>query len=316
MWWLTLATVLLTIALSFVSAYIPETAFGEFGSALFGESMLVIPCIFGIMILKRKCDDNESMSTRLGFCKFNPAILPILIFLPMAGQYFALYSTMHLSLILQILFGTTDASDIVPETAAGCVRILISLCIAAPLLEEILCRGIMMKMLERYGVAAEIIFSGLAFALLHISAQSIFVLFFLGMLLGAVKKMTGSIFPSMIMHAVNNGASFLMSIVTQNGVLSEENMLLPALLLLVMFPFLLVLLLKLCGKTDTGKFIYKPQIKTGVSAGLILSIAVCVLFNAFILFSRIKSGEFEDNLNNMFDVAPFAESEQVEEREF
>lgn len=300
-WWLALITIFTVLIVSPLSALIPTKAVGEFGGVMIGEFFLIIPVLIGIKLVKKKyLDENETLGDVFEFRKFNPLLLPILIFLPMSAQYFATYLSIHFTLLTNILFGAADNSEIVPSTVAGCVQIIVSLCVLAPILEEILCRGIIMKMLEKYGIATEVIVSGFVFALLHFSIQSIIVLFFVGVLLGVVKKLTGSIFPCMIMHSANNLASFLMLVLTEKNIITDTALILPVILLFIAFPFLVWGLIRICGKAKHN-FIFRPVYKKGFSVGLALCILLFAAFHTVLLVSRIQNNEIATEFNTFFE---------------
>lgn len=292
-WWLTFLTVAIIFGASFLIAKLPENFLGEGFGTFFGEGLLVIPCILGIIMLSKKyIGENDNISEALGFNGFRKDIIPLIIFMPMAAQYFATYMTIHFSLITQILFGERDTSAMIPETPIGLVYTIASLCILAPVLEEVLCRGVMMKMLEKYGVATEILISGLAFAMLHFSIQGFSALFFVGILLGAVKKLTGSIYPSMIMHAVNNLTAFGLMFLNEYDMLTMALLLLFVLFLFVMFPFMFYFFVKKYdGAERKEKIIFRGEYKTGVSVAMILCITAFVAYHGILLADRIKSGE-------------------------
>jgi membrane protease YdiL (CAAX protease family) len=76
--------------------------------------------------------------------------------------------------------------------------------------EELFCRGIVMRSwIPRFGVAGGILFSALAFGLLHLDPYRFLGTTLLGILLGYIAYSTGSILPSMLAHATNNALSFL-----------------------------------------------------------------------------------------------------------
>lgn len=289
------------MASSFLTALLPDSLFGEYAAAAVGEFLLVIPCAVGIILMKEKyMSENENVISALGFSGFNPLLIPFLFILPMSAQYFATYMTLPFSLVGTILFGPVDAGITTPSTTVGFVQMIISLCVLAPVLEEILCRGVMMKYLEKYGVAAEVIVSGCAFAIMHFSMQSFVTLLFIGILFGTVKKVTGSIFPCMIMHSVNNAVSFAMMILTEKELLPDAVLIVCALLLFAAFPFLIWGFTRLY-KTSANKIIFKPVCKMGVSVGLILCISVFTVFHAAIVVNRVSTGQMRSEINSMIE---------------
>lgn len=82
---------------------------------------------------------------------------------------------------------------------------LISVSIFAPLFEEWLCRGIVLRgLLQKSSPAAAITVSALFFALLHMNPWQALPAFLLGLLFGYVYYKTGSLKLTMLMHCVNN----------------------------------------------------------------------------------------------------------------
>ncbi len=298
-WWLTFITIIIIIASSFVIGLFPDFFGGEYGALMTGEFLLIIPCVLGIILMKKKyLNENENTLSALGFSGFKPLLLPFLIVLPMSAQYFATCMTLHLSLLGTILFGSPDQGITTPSTAVGFAQMIISLCVLAPILEEILCRGIMMKYLEKYGVATEVLASGAAFAIMHFSMQSFVALLFVGILFGIIRKVTGSVFPSMIMHSVNNAASFIMIILTEKELLPDAALAVCALLLFIAFPFLIWGFTKLY-KSSAHRIIFKPVCKAGISVGLILCITVFAVFHTALVINRIRTGEMQSEMASL-----------------
>lgn len=297
-WRLALLTIAVIFASSLVFGLLPYTFGGEFSEIFWGEMTLIIPLIIGASGVNKHYGGGTDW---IGIKGFSPLLIPFLVLLPMSAQYFASYMSLHVNIILQLLLGSPDQSSMIPETVSGYVYMILSLCVAAPILEELICRGIMMKMLERYGTAAQILVSGIIFAMLHVSAESIIALFFVGVLLGVVRKATGSIFPSMIMHCVNNGTSLALSILTENGMLSESASLAVVLTLFVLFPILICGFLHICDKHGCFNFGYVPPAKKGFSVCMVICIAICVVYNLTTIVMRASNGDITREYHEMFD---------------
>jgi sodium transport system permease protein len=77
--------------------------------------------------------------------------------------------------------------------------------ITPALCEETLFRGLIFSGLRRWGVVAAILLSALLFGLAHSSIYRLLPTFSLGLVLGFVLWRTGSIYCSMLVHALNNG---------------------------------------------------------------------------------------------------------------
>ncbi len=96
---------------------------------------------------------------------------------------------------------------------SGGIVSIISVCIIAPFVEEMLFRGIILRsFLENYSVANSIILSSILFALSHLTVTQIPVAFIMGCLFGWLYAKTKSLWPSILGHFLNNSfAIFLLS---------------------------------------------------------------------------------------------------------
>lgn len=89
---------------------------------------------------------------------------------------------------------------------------VVSTVIFAPIFEEWLCRGMVLRgLMQKVHPAWAMIISSVFFAFIHLNPWQAIPAFVLGMLFAYVYYMTGSLKLTMLMHAVNNGASVLMS---------------------------------------------------------------------------------------------------------
>jgi membrane protease YdiL (CAAX protease family) len=89
---------------------------------------------------------------------------------------------------------------------------LISVSVFAPLFEEWLCRGLVLRgLLQKTNPAAAIIVSAIFFAVLHMNPWQALPAFLLGLLFGYVYYRTGSLRLTMLMHCVNNTMAVIFS---------------------------------------------------------------------------------------------------------
>ncbi len=89
---------------------------------------------------------------------------------------------------------------------------LISVSVFAPLFEEWLCRGLVLRgLLQKTGPAAAITVSAAFFAVLHMNPWQALPAFLLGLLFGYVYYKTGSLKLTMLMHCVNNTMAVIFS---------------------------------------------------------------------------------------------------------
>jgi len=93
------------------------------------------------------------------------------------------------------------------DANASLWKLLLVIAVTPAVCEELLFRGVILSGLRRYGAWPAIIVSALLFALAHASIYRLLPTFCLGLLLGYIVVKTGSIWCSMLMHALNNGVA-------------------------------------------------------------------------------------------------------------
>lgn len=87
---------------------------------------------------------------------------------------------------------------------------LLLLAVLPAVCEEILARGLLLRsFLPRFGVAGAVIFSAVAFGLLHLNLYRLLPTVLLGAVLGLIAVWSGSLFPAVFAHALNNSLAYL-----------------------------------------------------------------------------------------------------------
>lgn len=77
--------------------------------------------------------------------------------------------------------------------------------------EEIMFRGYIMRALERsWGILAGIVVSGLLFGMFHLQLPNLLPLALIGIVLAFMTWLSGSIWPAVLAHFINNGAAVLL----------------------------------------------------------------------------------------------------------
>lgn len=95
---------------------------------------------------------------------------------------------------------------------------MICLVAMAPVMEEILCRGIILESVRaKYGVVAALFLSSAFFAVLHGQPAMVVNAFVMGLILGYIYIETNSIFSVILLHAFNNGVAFLLLMLGLDG---------------------------------------------------------------------------------------------------
>ncbi|MAM38725.1 MAG: CPBP family intramembrane metalloprotease [Erythrobacter sp.] len=124
-----------------------------------------------------------------------------------------------LNLIIQFtyltVFGINDPQGILHAAArGGALPFVLSFlggAIFTPFGEEILFRGVVANALNRYGVFAGIVLSSVVFGLAHGVSVILPVAFMVGVLSAILFRTTGSVWPSVVLHCVYNGANSIAS---------------------------------------------------------------------------------------------------------
>jgi len=89
----------------------------------------------------------------------------------------------------------------------GRVWPLLLFVVASPVCEEVLFRGIVLRgMAVRFGSAAAVGMTAVLFALMHQTLIQMALMLFLGVYFGTVVLLTGSLWPGIVAHAINNAA--------------------------------------------------------------------------------------------------------------
>lgn len=101
---------------------------------------------------------------------------------------------------------------------------LITVVVIAPLIEEILFRGFILRTLvNKIGLWWGSILSALAFSALHIPWQSFIPIFILGLVINSIVLRGKSLWPAIIFHAINNGIAFTVQILIATETISLES---------------------------------------------------------------------------------------------
>ena len=118
----------------------------------------------------------------------------------------------ELDRIVYKLFGQPDfLQELVEQLQITSIRngifIVLTTVIAAPLVEEMLFRGYLQKVLEESweDITKAILVTSLFFALVHFNPYWIVQIYLLGLVLGYLAWRTNSIIPGIILHGLNNG---------------------------------------------------------------------------------------------------------------
>lgn len=136
------------------------------------------------------------------------------------GLVAALGMSFLASLVLWVLIaaGIPLKSDTIafPKTPGAAAVYLLLFCAVAPVMEEILFRGLIFQSLRRFGERFALLLSALLFAFAHANLAQLPLTFLLGLLLAGAVVAFDSIWASVLMHAAVNGLSALVLFLEQS----------------------------------------------------------------------------------------------------
>lgn len=93
----------------------------------------------------------------------------------------------------------------------------VALVVFAPVLEELICRGVVLGSLRaRYGTIPAWLLSSLFFGVLHIQPLLVVNAFVIGLVLGFIYIATESLWAAIILHALNNAIAYLLLVSGHN----------------------------------------------------------------------------------------------------
>lgn len=103
-------------------------------------------------------------------------------------------------------------TEMMAEVVSNGRASFIALVIVAPLTEEMFFRGVVLSgFVRRYSPAVAILLSALLFSLIHINPYQMTSAFGIGLILAWIRILSGSLWPCIYLHALNNGAAFFVT---------------------------------------------------------------------------------------------------------
>ncbi len=103
-----------------------------------------------------------------------------------------------------------------PESFSGRVVYFAAVCVVAPILEELFFRGAIQGMLRPWGHFFAILVTAILFTLVHSNLMDLPAVFALGLLLGYVAEISGSVAVCIVLHGANNLYTFIGMLIREN----------------------------------------------------------------------------------------------------
>ena len=172
------------------------------GGLTYGADLLVI----WLVVFKRR----KASWADIGFRPVKPWVL--LVMLPLTLPLLVLTGIVA-ELTVRLFGDVPGPADQLGVPSAGLsvtdfVCLFAVVVVIGPIVEEIVFRGIFYQVLRaRKGIAFGLIVSSLVFSAIHFIPVLIAVFFVMGLAFALVTQLTKSIYPAILLHALNNGVS-------------------------------------------------------------------------------------------------------------
>ncbi len=133
---------------------------------------------------------------------------------------------------------------------------LLNIALIPAICEEILFRGYVLRAFEKsWGIITAIIISGIIFGLFHMQLGNLLPLATLGVLLALMTWLSGSLWPAIVAHFVNNGAAVLVGVNFPELIFQDmsADMLPPVWILLMSIIFTVAVIYVMLNQSDQKK---------------------------------------------------------------
>ena len=289
---------LFSFAILFLSEYFPvfnllyENEIANYAYSVVG-SIIYIGIPFGLVYLALK---KKKIAGVLPFgTVYNGKAAIYLTMMAIPAMTLSSIIVNAISLLIQSLLGIEFISgleDLKMSGGTGFVIGAISMAVVPAIIEEFAVRGVVMQPLRRYGDGFAIIASAFIFSIMHGNMAQIPYTVVGGLYLGYLAIATGSIWPSIIVHFVNNMYSVVIMSVDSNFGTSATSVVSVAMigLLIAMGVFGAVNFFSMNYKTKLGEGV--KILKTGKKIKELfinIPMVIAIVIMIFITLSSIQS---------------------------
>ena len=152
-------------------------------------------------LIYRKLRRGKGKVFRLSMRGFNPMLI-------LWGFVLVLITGIVIEPVLNLF--PESFLDLLNQMGANGGWSVLMLAILAPVMEEVLFRGILLESVrEKYSSGRAIVVSALMFGVIHVIPQQVVNAFVIGLILGFIYVRTDSLWPVIIIHALNNAMAYV-----------------------------------------------------------------------------------------------------------
>lgn len=201
---------ILSIPLGIISLIVSNIGLSEINEYLYTIGDIFINILIVFFFIKR-IRKKESFNLKL---KYKPNIREYIYALLFLLAYLLIFSN-SIGILIEKIEVSQWLIEAFDDILINPIVAFISLCIIAPVFEEIIYRGIILEQLsKRYSSFLGIIVSGLIFGLIHANIHQGVNAFFIGLIIGFIYIKTDSLILCMFWHFANNFLVFIASMNT------------------------------------------------------------------------------------------------------
>lgn len=183
---------------------------GGIGSDPFLSTTIMQLLVFLLPLAVYAIIRGAGFSSVLKFNGFSVRKLPFIAVMTLLMAFFTLFCRyMGIFWFRSAMTDTPSAVYFGAQTDSAILNFLCNILLPA-ILEEILCRGVLLTEYRSFGNGFAVCMSAAMFALLHFDPANLFYYFCLGLILGAVTVVSDSLIPALVMHTLCNLSYFYM----------------------------------------------------------------------------------------------------------
>ena len=183
-------------------------------SFFLGQGVIILPPIYYLNFKKK----SITKYFRIKPVSFNTIINSIIFSIGIIILFDALDRVIHQ--IIPTPDYILDLGKIMqPESTLGLMFLFLAIVVMAPIGEEVVFRGFLQKFLEEHwkDITRAVLVTSLFFAIIHFNPYWTIQIYLLGVILGFLSWKTKSIIPSIILHSINNGIAFILTVSDENN---------------------------------------------------------------------------------------------------
>lgn len=177
-------------------------------ATLIGELVYLLPA--AVYLFARKVPLKYAIGLRM------PKVWTL--FLSVIVGFLSIPIASFLNLVSQLFVSNTMLQSSGLFLNSGMLLTLLISSVLAPVIEEIICRGVLLHSITRLSTPMKgILISSFCFGLMHLNFNQFLYAFGLGVIFALTIRATGSIFSSVIVHITINGTNVLLLIVSSKA---------------------------------------------------------------------------------------------------